>query len=136
MFAFFGRSLETGKWLLASMLLVNGGSIAALLSNEKYGAALLAICGVPFTIGIVLALISGMASWAASDSLAMMLRLRLRLQLVETEKTSQARKTALMWGQGIYIAASVAAFATLLGSGIAFASGALGAAGYFAGIKP
>lgn len=52
-----------GKWLLASLLLVHGGIFAFLVQNEKLSASILPHVFWWLVSGLVLALISGFATW-------------------------------------------------------------------------
>ena len=76
---FFQRQLEAGKWLLGSLLVVNGGAVLAFLSkpeilNNIDGSFLLF-----FLLGIIFAFISGSLSWLSSDIAILLLRKKLNI---------------------------------------------------------
>ncbi len=53
--------IELAKWILASLILVNGGALVLLAnSNDPH---LIANFGAPFVIGIASAIISGFLGW-------------------------------------------------------------------------
>jgi len=86
---FLQRQMEAGKWLLASLLVVNGGAVIAILSNEnlvkidiKYSISL-------FILGVGLAFISGALSWALSDSITTDLRVLLDVKMTRVERLSE-----------------------------------------------
>lgn len=83
---FVERQMEAGKWLLSSLLLVNGGAVVALLSNEKFGARVLSTSGSYFVVGVVSSFLAGAASWLLSDHAFYALRKQLGVKIFEDEK--------------------------------------------------
>lgn len=59
----FQAQIDYGKWLIASLLLVHGGSIFAIAQLGKDGVQLFLASGPWFVAGIMFALLAGMFTW-------------------------------------------------------------------------
>lgn len=118
--AFIERQMEAGKWLLASLLVVNGGAIVALLSNATYGMQLLAVSGTPFLIGTILAFLAGAASWFVSNTYVLGLRQQLNAKFYAAENLLTAKVV-----KGADFVGAVILIVTSVGSLIAFGYGAM-----------
>jgi hypothetical protein len=59
-----GYQLDLGKWMLASLLVVNGGALVAIANADDAAAKLFMAGGAWFVAGMVAALISGFFGWA------------------------------------------------------------------------
>lgn len=57
---------ELAKWMLATLTLINGGAILALLQAGQPGRLALQICGFYFVYGIIAAVICGFFAWINS----------------------------------------------------------------------
>lgn len=62
--ATLGYQLDLGKWMLASLLVVNGGALVAIANADEVAARLFAAGGSWFVGGMVAALTSGFFAWA------------------------------------------------------------------------
>lgn len=76
----FQRQMEAGKWLLGSLLVVNGGAILTILSQSEILRNSDGVFLVCFLFGIVFAFFAGAFSWVSSDTVITLLRVRLNLQ--------------------------------------------------------
>jgi hypothetical protein len=98
------KQLEAGKWLLSSLLIVNGGAIVALLSNEKFGGRILAEAGLYYALGVILAFLAGGFSWVESEAYLGSLRSQLGIKLYVGEnlpkKSWYGRNYGMIWGVG------------------------------------
>ncbi|MFN3387418.1 MAG: hypothetical protein ACK40O_00690 [Allosphingosinicella sp.] len=59
----FNRAQSLAAWLLATLVAVNGGAVVAILSIQEAARDGGRLPTVAFTIGIVLAVLSGFCSW-------------------------------------------------------------------------
>lgn len=59
-----GYQLDLGKWMLASLLVVNGGALVAIANADEVAGKLFEAGGAWFVAGMVAALISGFFGWA------------------------------------------------------------------------
>jgi hypothetical protein len=59
-----GYQLDLGKWMLASLLVVNGGALVAIANADEMAAKLFQAGGQWFVAGMVAALVSGFFAWA------------------------------------------------------------------------
>lgn len=64
------QGASTGNWLLASLLAVNGGSIALVLPLEKVDAFWIGCAAGSWTVGVLLALVTGFSAYAHTRSFA------------------------------------------------------------------
>lgn len=55
--------IEWGKWLVASLLLVHGGALVAIVQNEEHSVTLMKAAGHWFVWGLVAALVTGFITW-------------------------------------------------------------------------
>lgn len=119
---FAQRQMEAGKWLLASLLIVNGGAVVALMSNAVFGAEVLREAGLWFVIGVITAFFSGGASWALSNTYLLGLRQTIDVKFYKNEidlnshdiKSQETTFSLLMIGFG---ACSLVSFC--VGAGVA-----------------
>lgn len=84
--SYLNRQVEAGKWLLASLLLINGGAIAGLLSSENMPEDAMAAGAKSFITGLVLAFASGVFSWGVADGYIALLRNQLGVFLNDDDK--------------------------------------------------
>jgi hypothetical protein len=117
--SFLNRQVEAGKWLLASLLVINGGAIAGLLSTDKIPPSALANSGRYFITGGGLAFAAGIMSWAVADGYIYLLRADLGITVMQNEKHDPKNGEILVTGAGIL------AFGCLIGSLAFFGLGAL-----------
>src|SRR5690606_21541635 len=54
---------DYGKWMIASLLLVNGGAIIALLRASLLKLIQVKVAGIAFTSRIALSILCGLATW-------------------------------------------------------------------------
>ena len=138
------RQMETGKWLLASLLVVNGGAVVALLSNEKLGAKVPYLSGMSFVAGVLFAFLAGGASWEFSNQVVYQLRKKLEVPIFDDEmQKTNDRETTLpatlpIVGKFVFRSRTlrVAMLVLSIFSLIAFAIGALLAADALSGSTP
>lgn len=117
--SFLNRQVEAGKWLLASLLVINGGAIAGLLSTDKIPPEALAASGRHFITGVGLAFAAGVMSWAVADGYIYLLRADLEVNIMAGEVPDPSH------GQRLVTFAGVLAFACTIGSLAFFGLGAL-----------
>lgn len=58
-----GYQLDLGKWMLGSLLVVNGGALVAIANADEAAAKLFAAGGIWFVAGLIAALLSGLFAW-------------------------------------------------------------------------
>ena len=100
------------KWSLASLLLINGGALIALINLEERGAYLLKASGLYFIAGLQLAIWSGVM-------IGVFIMQMINLERVMTGRSSDVRKPSLLAITALYLAVF-----TLVGSIFAFTVGA------------
>lgn len=59
----FEAQVAWGRWLVASLLLVNGGAIVTIVQSGARASELMSLSGIFFASGIVLAFICGFCAW-------------------------------------------------------------------------
>lgn len=57
------QQVDIGKWILGSLILVNGGAITLLAQAAEHGSGALKAAGGHFVIGIICALFCGFVAW-------------------------------------------------------------------------
>ncbi|MEM6858990.1 MAG: hypothetical protein AAF559_14090 [Pseudomonadota bacterium] len=94
---FHQRQLESGKWLLASLLVINGAALIAILSSESVAEAPDLRFTYFFVAGIVCAFIAGAASWLYSGSIARAIRETLKFEISEEDELLGGRPDKIMF---------------------------------------
>lgn len=54
---------DLAKWIMASLLLLNGGTLATVANSGDLAPALVRACATPLVIGVVTAIASGAFAW-------------------------------------------------------------------------
>ena len=60
---YFNRAHSLAAWLLATLVAVNGAAVLGIMGRDPPVPAGLVTAAIPFTLGIILALVSGLSSW-------------------------------------------------------------------------
>lgn len=116
------KQAEAGKWLLSSLLIVNGGALVALFSNETVGPAMLKAASTYFVAGIVMSFVAGTGSYFFNDAVAFQYLSKVGIKVTALEEASP-----LSDGKVIGRIASVAILIGALSSLGAFIGGAVAA---------
>lgn len=99
------------RWIMASLLVVNGGALLALLNSaDKFGGV--GSIALPFVVGVVAALISGMLAWINCNLITMASDYRLDFDRLD-RKSSEIAEKLDRWALGLGCGAVIFAFVSL-----------------------
>lgn len=104
-----------GRWIMASLVVVNGGALLALLNAaDKYPGAMMA-AGPVFVVGLVLALLGGSVAWLNCNFVTAAADERLDWEALDIKKADSADTLdwwawSLAWLAVLFTFASLAAF--------------------------
>lgn len=89
------KQAEAGKWMLGSLLVINGGALVALFSNESVGPVMLKASATYFVAGIVLSIVTGAMSYLMNEIVAQkhLLRIGIKLHIAEEDAKVYEDKT-------------------------------------------
>ena len=111
------KQAEAGKWLLGSLLIVNGGALVALFSNEAVGPVMLKAASTYFVFGIVMSFVAGSGSYIFNDVVANQYLSKVGIKVTVLDESSSLSDEKVL--------GSIASLAILIG--------ALGSLGAFIG---